>query len=70
MKFKEFNLISILLMVLVLASSCSEEVDSSSRYVFKERTIASYLSEHEQFSEYVRLLKEQKVSELSETSMY
>ena len=70
MKFKVFNLISILLTGMILATSCTETIDSSARYVFKERTIAGYLSEHQQFSEYVRLLKEQKVSEISETSVY
>ena len=70
MKFKVFNLISILLMGLFLATSCTETIDTSARYVFKERTIGSYLSEHQQFSEYVRLLKEQKVSDISETSVY
>lgn len=70
MKFKNFNLIALLLIGLTLASSCSEDIDTSARYVFKERTIASYLVDHEQFTEYVRLLKEQKVSDLSETSVY
>ena len=42
----------------------------SARYVFRERTIASYLDDHSQFTEYVRLLKEQKVSDVSETSVY
>ena len=70
MKFKRFNLIPILLIGLALATACTENIDTSARYVFKERTIGGYLSEHEQFSEYVRLLKEQKVSEISETSVY
>ena len=54
----------------LFAVSCTEEVDTSARYVFTERTIASYLDDHQQFSEYVRLLKEQKVSDVSETSVY
>ena len=70
MKFKVFNLFSILFTGMLLAVSCTEDVDTSARYVFKERTIASYLTDHERFSEYVRLLKEQKVSEVSETSVY
>ena len=57
-------------LVLTVLFSCKEHIDTSNRYVFKERTIASYLSEHEQFSEYVKLLKTQKVSKLSETSVY
>ena len=50
--------------------SCTEKIDTSARYVFSEYTIASYLSEHPQYSEYVRLMKEQRVSEISETSVY
>ncbi len=49
---------------------CTETIDTSARYVFRERTIASYLADHPQFSEYVKLLKEQRVSEVSETSVY
>ena len=54
----------------VVLSACTEQIDTSARYVFRERTIASYLTDHSQFSEYVRLLKEQRVSEISETSVY
>lgn len=57
-------------MGIVCLVSCTEDIDTSARYVFKERTIASYLDDHEQFSEYVRLLKEQSVSDVSETSVY
>ncbi|MGM9620050.1 MAG: hypothetical protein ACI3X4_01185, partial [Bacteroidaceae bacterium] len=57
-------------MLIATLFSCKENIDTSARYVFRERTIAGYLSEHEQFSDYVRLLKEQKVSKLSETSVY
>jgi len=53
-----------------MTTSCTEEIDTSARYVFTDRTVASYLDEHTQFTEYVRLLKEQRVSEVSETSVY
>ena len=53
-----------------LFMACTEQIDTSARYVFSERTIASYLDEHSQFSEYVRLMKEQPVSEVSQTSVY
>ena len=49
--------------------SCTEEIDTSSRYVFKEETIISYLSKHEQYSEYYRLLNEELVSSISETTV-
>ena len=63
--------ISFLVTLLVLlVSGCKEDIDTSSRYVFSTRTIASYLEAHEQFSEYVRLLKEQRISSLSESTVY
>ena len=59
-----------LAMGLVAFTACKEEIDTSARYVFTEYTIASYLESHEQFSEYVRLMKQQPVSDLSETSVF
>ena len=62
----------ILLLVssLLLLCACHEEIDTSARYVFRERTVAGYLEDHSQFSEYVRLMKEQPVSDVSETTVY
>ena len=54
---------------LTFLASCTEEIDTSSRYVFKEETISSYLEKHEQYSEYVRLLNEVLVSDISETNV-
>ena len=48
---------------------CSEDIDTSSRYVFKEETISSYLSKHSQYSEYFRLLGEVTVSRNSQTNV-
>ena len=50
-------------------TGCTENIDTSARYVFKEETINSYLSKHEQYSEYYRLLGEVKVSKVSETNV-
>ncbi|MBR1500095.1 MAG: fasciclin domain-containing protein [Bacteroidaceae bacterium] len=58
------------LALVVMTTACTETIDTSARYVFKERTIASYLEDHSQFSEYLRLLKEQRVSDVSETTVY
>lgn len=57
-------------LLLAAFASCTEDVDMSARYVFTERTIANYLEDHSQFSEYVRLLKEQRVSDVSQTSVW
>lgn len=50
-------------------ASCTEDIDTSSRYVFKEETISSYLEKHNQYSEYYRLLGEVMVSTVSETNV-
>ena len=49
--------------------SCTETIDSSARYVFRDVTIAEYLQNHEQYSEYVRLLSQVPVSRISETTL-
>ena len=61
--------LSVLIFLFVLCG-CKENIDTSARYVFVTRTIASYLEEHSQFSEYVRLMKEQKISNLSQSTVY
>ena len=58
------------LTIVLALVSCKENIDTSARYVFSTHTIASYLETHPQFSEYVRLLKEQKISRLSESTVY
>lgn len=49
---------------------CSEEVDTSARYVFKEEIISGYLEKHEQYSQYCELLKQVPISKASKTSVY
>jgi len=56
-------------LVALMAASCTEDVDTSARYVFKEETITSYLEKHEQYSEYLRLLGEVNVSKISDTNV-
>ena len=53
----------------LIIAGCSEDIDTSSRYVFKEETITSYLSKHDQYSEYFRLMNEVLVSTMSEQSL-
>ena len=50
-------------------TACTEDVDTSARYVFKEETVTSYLEKHEQYSEYFRLLGEVMVSKISDTNV-
>jgi len=66
------KIIKLLLTVILAAclTACSESLDTSSKYVFKEHTIVSYLELHPDYSQYVDLLKQVKVSRISNTSMY
>ncbi|MBO7471408.1 MAG: fasciclin domain-containing protein [Bacteroidaceae bacterium] len=63
------HLLYVIAAIALVMASCTEEIDTSARYVFKEETITSYLSKHEQYSEYYRLLGEVMVSNISETNV-
>lgn len=49
--------------------SCSEYVDTSARYVYKDKTIMQYLQGKDYYSEYVKLLGQVPVSSVSQTTM-
>ena len=49
--------------------SCSEEIDTSARYVFSEETVASYLQKQPRYSQYVQLLGKVPVSPRSKTTV-
>jgi len=63
------QLLYALTIVSLAITGCSEEIDTSSRYVFNEETVTSYLNKHEQYSEYCRLLNEMMVSDYSNTTV-
>ena len=67
-----FNTRKIILVCLSVIAlySCTENVDTSARYVFREETVASYLEKHADYSEYVDLLKKVKISRMSNSSVY
>ena len=70
MKFN-CRLFTILTAVILLAIGCSEEIDVSNRYVFKEETLVSYMEKHaETYSEYLDVLKNTPVSEMSNSTIY
>lgn len=50
--------------------SCTEDIDTSARYVFSEYTVASYLEAHQDYSQYVALMKKVPVSGRSKSSVY
>ena len=60
-----YSLATLLLMV----CACSENIDTSARYVFKYHTIASYMEAHpEQYSQFIDLMKKVKINDYKETS--
>jgi hypothetical protein len=62
--------LSLLAATALFVASCSEQIDTSARYVFKDEIISGYLEKHEQYSQYVELLKIVPVSSVSGTSVY
>ena len=67
---KIFKSTFLVLTILMCFASCTESIDTSSRYVFKEHTIVSYLETHPVYSQYVALLNQVPVSRRSRTTMY
>lgn len=63
---KRFLMAAALLIALV---GCTEQIDTSSRYVFEGKTIMQYLEGKDYYSEYVRLLGKVPVSPYSETTL-
>lgn len=53
---------------LLVMVSCKEEIDTSARYVFVDKTVASYLESIPEYSEYVELMKHVNISNNPESS--
>ena len=65
------RLFTLILSAIAMVIGCTEEVDESNRYVFKDQTIISYLEKHpDTYSEYLEVLKNTPVSEISQSSLY
>lgn len=54
--------------LLLMLCACSEQVDTSSRYVFKFHTIATYLESQPVYSQYVEVLKKVRINPYKESS--
>lgn len=61
--------IFLIILATVFLAGCTEEVDTSDRYVFKDKTIMQYLEGKDYYSEYVMLLGHVPVSEVSKTTL-
>ncbi|MBO7069204.1 MAG: fasciclin domain-containing protein [Bacteroidaceae bacterium] len=61
----------LLVTAVLVVMGCSEVIDESARYVFKEETLISYMEKHaETYSEYLDVLKNTPVSEVSSSTLY
>ena len=69
MKRKIQHILGAIAIAAAALSACTEHVDTSARYVFKEETIASYLAKNAQYSEFVKLMNMVPVSEMSESTV-
>ena len=60
---KRPNLKALAVTILMLAAwSCTEEVDTSARYVFTSDCVMTYLEKHDAYSEYAELLRVTPIS--------
>jgi hypothetical protein len=58
-----------MLLLLFVVYSCSEEIDESSRYVFKYETILSYLQKHEAYHDYAEVLTKVNIGKYSDSKV-
>ena len=56
-------------LLICLFLSCTEQVDTSARYVFTSDCVMSYLEKHDTYSEYVRILKITPISIRSKSTV-
>lgn len=67
---KTLRILSAGVLVAAAMISCTEHVDTSARYVFKDRTVSEYLRNHNDvYGEYYKLLFQVPVSSVSQTTM-
>lgn len=66
---KQYAFILLSVLAGAVSQSCQEEIDTSDRYTFTQETLASYLSKHEAYSEYYRILGEVPISQRSKSTV-
>ena len=58
-----------LFFALFLICACSEDVDTSARYVFKYENVLTYLQKHEAYHEYADILTKVKIGKYSSSTV-
>ena len=69
MKKLSGNAIITAALIMLCCVSCTEQVDTSARYVFKYDCAMTYLEKHQAYSEYVELLKQTPISMRSNSTV-
>lgn len=57
------------LAVVALLSACREQIDDSNRYVFQKETITSYLEKHAEYSEFLNIIGQVRISKRSNSTI-
>lgn len=57
------------MLVALYVSSCTEQVDMSNRYVFRDPTVMDYLDKHDKYSQFCELIGMVSPSEKTETTL-
>ena len=63
------HILALVAVLTFIFAGCTEEIDTSARYVYLDKTITQYLESKEYYSEYVRLLGSVPVSSVSQTTL-
>ena len=66
---RRFSVLFNLCLLIACLWSCTENIDTSARYVFKEETVMSYLEKHPAYSSYVDILRQVNISKLSDSKV-
>ena len=73
MKFKyKIHIAKLVILTAVISGlmvACQEDIDMSNRYTFTEETVISYLQKNVEYTEYVALLNQVPVSEMSQSTV-
>lgn len=64
-----FNKLAAIATLVLFCLSCSEEIDTSARYVFTIDSVLGYLEKHDAYSDYVRLLNATPISLRSQSTV-
>lgn len=66
---KKYSFLLLSVVAAAFSQSCTEDIDTSDRYTYKQETLAQYLKGHEVYSEYCKLLDLVPISRRSDSKV-